>query len=120
MLRRALRYGSLAALWVDMLLLTPVALGILAAHGGIMGPLLAYPRLLALVPLLGLLCSVALVCYVSASRHLPLSLFGILGYVVPELLFWVALVFLGEAVAPGALWTYFPHWLAVGCVVLGG
>src|SRR3546814_1866013 len=69
MLRRALRYGSLAALWVDMLLLTPVALGILAAHGGIIGPLLAYPRLLALVPLLGLLSSVALVCYVSASRH---------------------------------------------------
>src|SRR3546814_8639310 len=96
MLRRALRYGSLAALWVDMLLLTPVALGILAAHGGIIGPLLAYPRLLALVPLLGLLSSVGLVFYVSASSPLPLNLFGILGYVDPVVLFWVALLFLGE------------------------
>src|SRR3546814_20538275 len=80
------------------------------------GPLLAYPRVLALVPLLGLLSSVALVCYVSASRHLPLSLFGILGYVEPVLLFWVALLFLGEDMAPGALWTYIPIWLAVGLI----
>src|SRR3546814_2332435 len=84
------------------------------------GPLLAYPRVLALVPLLGLLVSVALVCYVSASRHLPLSLFGILGYVEPVLLFWVALLFLGEDMAPGALWTYIPIWLAVGLIVVEG
>jgi chloramphenicol-sensitive protein RarD len=120
MLRRALRYGSLVALWVDMLILTPVALVILIAHGGILGPLFAAPRLWGLVPLLGLLSSAALACYMSASRRLPLSLFGILGYVEPALLFWVAVLLLDEGMAPGALWTYVPIWTAVGLIVVDG
>jgi len=120
MLRRALRFGSLVSLWVDMVLLAPLALGVLIGHGWILGPLLHYPRLLGLVPLLGVLSSVALVCYISASRLLPLGLFGLLGYVEPVLLFWVALLFLGEDMAPGALWTYIPIWMAVGLIVVEG
>lgn len=120
MLRRALRYGSLVALWVDMLILAPVALYILVTHGGILGPLFDAPRLWVLVPLLGLLSSTALACYMSASRRLPLSLFGILGYVEPALLFWVALLLLGEDMVPGALWTYVPIWMAVGLIVVEG
>lgn len=120
-LRRAMRFGSLAALWFDMLLLAPVALVILQSNeGGIIGPLMAYPRLLGLVPLLGLISSVALVSYISASRRLPLGLFGILGYVEPVLLFWVALLLLHEDMAPTAWWTYVPIWTAVVLVASEG
>lgn len=120
MLRRRLRYGSLLMLWVDMLLLVPAALAILIFHDGVVAPLLAHPRLLLLVPLMGVLSSVALACYISASRLLPMSLFGLLGYMEPVLLFWVALLLLGEGMAPGALWTYGPIWGAVGLITLQG
>lgn len=114
MLRRKLRLGSLAGLWFDMVLLTPAALFVLATQQpGLWTQLGAAPRLLGLIPLLGVLSSVALTCYLSASRMLPLALFGILGYVEPVLLFWVAFLFLGEPMAPGAWWTYAPIWAAV-------
>src|SRR3546814_13625595 len=40
-------------------------------------------------------------------------LFGILGYVEPVLLFWVAFLFLHEAVSYQAWFTYVPIWIAV-------
>lgn len=114
MLRRKIRLGSLAGLWFDMLLLTPLALIVLAAQAPGLGPqIAAAPRLLGLIPLLGVLSSAALICYLSASRLLPLALFGIMGYVEPVLLFWVAFLFLGEPMAPSAWWTYVPIWVAV-------
>lgn len=114
MLRRKLRLGSLAGLWFDMLLLTPAALFVLATQQpSLWTQLTAAPRLLGLIPLLGALSSVALTCYLSASRLLPLALFGLLGYVEPVLLFWVAFLFLGEPMAAGAWWTYAPIWAAV-------
>ncbi len=114
MLRRALRMGTLAALWVDMCFMLPVALFLL--HGQDMSvpqQFMRYPALFGLVPLLGLISSVALISYISASRMLPLGLFGILGYVEPVLLFWVAFLFLGESMPALAWFTYIPIWLAV-------
>ncbi|MBV6305252.1 EamA family transporter RarD [Candidimonas humi] len=114
MLRRKIRLGSLAGLWCDMLLLAPPALLVIATQQpSLWHQLATAPRLLGLIPLLGGLSSVALVCYLSASRMLPLALFGILGYVEPVLLFWVAFLFLGEPMAADAWWTYIPIWVAV-------
>src|SRR5690606_804792 len=73
----------------------------------------SFPRLFGQVPLLGLISSAALVAYISASRMLPLGLFGLLGYVEPVLLFWVAFLFLHEAVPHQAWFTYVPIWIAV-------
>lgn len=115
-LRRELREGSMGLLWFDMLFLAPVAvLLLLMADNGMtaFGQLVAYPRLLLLVPLLGLISSVALAGYISASRMLPFGLFGMLGYVEPILLFWVSVLLLGEPVEAAALFTYMPIWLAV-------
>ena len=114
MLRRKIRLGSLAGLWSDMLLLTPAALFVIATQQpSLWAQLVAAPRLLVLIPLLGVLSSVALTCYLSASRMLPLALFGLLGYVEPVLLFWVAFLLLGEPVAASAWLTYIPIWAAV-------
>lgn len=121
MLRRKMRIGSFCTLWFDMLFILPVAL--LVLHGQPMSVLeqfFRYPALFWMVPFLGLLSSAALVAYISASRLLPLGLFGILGYVEPVLLFWVAFLFLGENMQAQAWFTYIPIWIGVLLMVAEG
>lgn len=114
MLRRRLRIGSSSTLWFDMALLVPVAIYLLSIQDHtVAGVLISAPRLLVLLPLMGLISSVALVSYISASRMLPLGLFGILSYVEPVLLFWVAVLLLNEPMTFQAWFTYIPIWIAV-------
>jgi len=121
MLRRYLRIGSFSTLWFDMVLLVPAAVYVLYTDAlGVWHPFVVQPWLWLLVPIMGLISSVALVAYISASRKLPLGLFGILGYVEPVLLFWVALLLLHEPVSLQALFTYVPIWIAVGLVSVEG
>ena len=121
MLRRRLRMNSLAGLWFDMLLLLPIALWLLFdQEPGVLAQFSGRPVLWLLVPLLGVISSTALVCYLAASRRLPLGLFGILGYVEPVLLFWVAFLLLGEPVSAESLGTYLPIWLAVLLMAIEG
>lgn len=121
MLRRSLRMGSFCTLWFDMLFLLPVALVLLYSQDmSVLEQFTRYPGLFGLIPLLGLISSAALVSYISASRMLPLGLFGILGYVEPVLLFWVAFLFLGESMSGQAWLTYIPIWIAVLLMVAEG
>ena len=114
MLRRYLKMNSLAGLWFDMLLLAPVAVWLLAVQEpGMAQQFGERPLLWLLVPMLGVISSAALVCYLAASRRLPLGLFGILGYVEPVMLFWIAFLLLGEPVSAEEWWTYVPIWMAV-------
>lgn len=113
-LRRMLRMGTLSALWFDMLFMLPAAFWLLYIQdGNVVDQFGQNPGLWVLVPLLGLISSAALVSYVSASRKLPMGLFGILGYIEPVLLFWVAFLLLGEPMAASAWLTYIPIWMAV-------
>ena len=121
MLRRRLRVDSLTSLWFDMFFLLPVAVFVLQAQAGEMAHLFAdHPRLILQVPVLGLLSAVSLAMYLAASRILPLTLFGLLSYVEPVLLFWVAFLLMGEPVAPAQWLTYVPIWIAVGLVAAEG
>jgi chloramphenicol-sensitive protein RarD len=121
MLRRVLKMGSLSTLWFDMLLIAPAAVFILYSQDiSVLLQFTQAPQLLWLVPVLGLISSTALIGYISASRMLPLGLFGLLGYVEPVLLFWVAYLFLNEAVAPSAWLTYIPIWIAVALIAAEG
>lgn len=121
MLRRTLRMGSFCTLWFDMLFLLPIALALLYGQDmSVLEQFMRHPGLFGLVPLLGLISSAALISYISASRMLPLGLFGILGYVEPVLLFWVAFLFLDENMAGQAWFTYIPIWIAVLLMVAEG
>ncbi len=105
----------------DMFFLLPGALFILQAQElSTIQQLVSHPRLVLLIPLLGIISSVALVSYISASRQLPLGLFGLLGYVEPVLLFWVAFLFLDESMTLRAWFTYIPIWIAVALIVAEG
>jgi len=124
-LRRYLRVGTLVSLWFDFcLLLIPSVYVVLISTGAdganSLGLFISQPRFFWQVPFFGVLSAVALLSYIAASRKLPLGLFGLLGYVEPVLLFWVAFLLLGEPIAADEWWTYIPIWIAVGLLVFEG
>lgn len=121
MLRRYLQIGSLPALWFDFsFLLFPAIYLLYSQDIGLVARFVEAPRFFWQIPLFGLISSVALVGYLSASRLLPLGLFGLLSYTEPLLLFWVAFLLLGEPISAQEWWTYIPIWIAVGLLVTEG
>lgn len=118
-LRRRCRTDHLGGLWCDMCLLLPWAVYFVVQGPSSTQVLVDRPALYGLIPLLGLISASALIAYVLASRLLPFSLFGLLGYIEPVLLVGVALL-LGESIGPDQWWTYLPIWAAVLILVLEG
>ena len=112
MLRRWMRLDALSGFVLEMLVLAPLAIWLIHAHGPV-GVFDQAPQLWWLLPGLGLLSALAFGAMMAASRLLPLGLFGILSYVEPVLLFALAVLLLGETFDPLQLWTYAPIWLAV-------
>ncbi|GAC1320702.1 MAG: EamA family transporter RarD [Collimonas sp.] len=117
-LRRKINADPVVSFAFEMTLLLPVAAIMLYARDSL--PVIAHrPDMwLFLLPGLGLLSTLALGAYLGASRLLPMALFGILGYVEPVLLVGVAILFLGESMAPGQLATYIPIWCAVALTAM--
>ena len=112
-LRRKLGGDSLATFALEVLLLLPAALPIIALSAGAQAAL-RQPLLWALLlPGLGALSTIALASYLKSSRLLPMALFGILGYVEPVLLVLFSVTFLGESLTVQELGTYVPIWIAV-------
>jgi chloramphenicol-sensitive protein RarD len=112
-LRRKIKHDSLALFTVEMILLLPVAVAMIVTGGSLT---LISGRLdmwLLLLPGLGALSTLALASYLTASRLLPVALFGILGYVEPVLLVLVSITLLGETLSAAQLATYIPIWIAV-------
>ncbi|MBZ5487423.1 EamA family transporter RarD [Halomonas aquamarina] len=116
-LRRATHTNHLGGLWFDMLLALPVSVHFILSGGEVVGA----PGIesSSWVLGLGLLSALALVCQALSAPLLNLSLFGLLVYVEPLLLFLVALC-LGESVGPGEWPTYIALWLAVAVLCLEG
>lgn len=72
------------------------------------------------IPLLGIITAIAFAAYFSASRLLPLGLFGLLGYVEPILLAVVSILFLHENISPEHLIPYGLIWGAVCVLIIEG
>jgi chloramphenicol-sensitive protein RarD len=112
-LRRKIGGDSLATFALEILLLLPVAIVVIALSPGAQAAL-QRPLLWALLlPGLGALSTIALASYLAASRLLPMTLFGILGYVEPVLLVLFSVTLLGESLSARQIGTYAPIWMAV-------
>lgn len=72
------------------------------------------------IPLLGIVTAVAFAAYFSASRLLPLGLFGLLGYVEPILLAIVSILFLHETISAEHIIPYAFIWGSVCLLILEG
>ena len=111
-LRKRAATDNLGGLWLDMLLLIPVAFWFVQSGEQGFDVASHRPALYVLIPLLGGISALALISYILASRMLAFSLFGLLSYVEPVLLVFVALL-LGESITAGQWMTYLPIWMAV-------
>lgn len=112
-LRRWSRLEAITGFALEMALMCPAAILILLSLGKAGWGVISQPVFWLLLPGLGIISTVALVCYLSASRLLPLGLLGVLGYVEPVLLFLLAVLMLGEPLTADRLLTYVPIWIAV-------
>lgn len=112
-LRRISKMEPVSGFALEMMLIFPVALGLLYQQGEAGWGVLAQPLFWPLLAGLGLISSVALLLNITASHLLPMGLWGLLGYVEPALLFLLAITFLGEPLSADRLLTYGPIWLAV-------
>lgn len=117
--RRKLGTDHLAGHWMDLVLLVPAALWYALRTPSSLGLFAEHAHLWGMIPALGIVSAVALALYMSASRLLPLGLFGLLSYVEPVLLALAALL-LGERIATAQWFTYGPIFMAVAVLVLDG
>jgi len=118
-LRRHYTIEALPGLFLETLLVLPVC-AILLWFVADFGMFLQSPRFFWQLPMLGILSAAGLMCYLSASRLLPMALFGLLSYVEPVLLFAVAVLLLDEPFTPAQWLTYGPIWMAVGLLAIEG
>ncbi|MDY7218830.1 EamA family transporter RarD [Denitrificimonas sp. JX-1] len=116
MLRRWMAFDSFSGLFLEMLLLAPVAIYLIINYAPL-GSFLTAPHLWYLLPGLGVLSALAFAAMLGASHALPLGLMGILSYIEPVLLFFMSVFWAGEIVESGEWLTYIPIWFAVLLVV---
>jgi chloramphenicol-sensitive protein RarD len=118
-LRSRFKVDNLGGLWFDMLLMTPLALYFALAGEGLAQMTGLQFQLPLLILILGFLSASALISYILASRMLPFSLFGLLGYVEPVLLVLVAFL-IGETIAEQEWPTYLAIWLSLSVLAVEG
>lgn len=119
-LRRVQPIPVLSAFFIENVLLFPVAWWACVHYGYVDHPF-AYSTV-SLMQFLGLgaIGSLGMLCYLSASRKLPMVLFGLLSYLEPPLLLLVGLFAVGEAIRPGEGPTYIMISAAMAVLVLEG
>ena len=119
MLRRHLQVRAVLSLWFDCgFLFVPALYVLFTQEHSLWYTFSTWPRYYWQVPVFGVISSIALAFYLSSSRLLPLSLFGLLGYIEPILLFWVAFLLLDEPIQAHEWWTYIPIWISVALVIV--
>lgn len=111
-LRRLLGTADAGGTFCDVLFMLPVGIWFLFTSAPPAESWAVNPHLWWAVPGLGLISGVATVAYFWAAELLPFGLFGLLSYVEPVLLVFVALL-IGSPFAPIELLGYIPIWLAV-------
>lgn len=116
-LRRWLQIQPIPGYLLEMGIILPLAI-VTIIYTNPFSTLQARPVLWLLAPGLGLLTAIALATLLASSRLLPVTLFGILSYVEPALLFAFAIIILKEPLTQTDLWTYIPIWLAILFVII--
>ncbi|MDR1124762.1 MAG: EamA family transporter RarD [Deltaproteobacteria bacterium] len=117
--KKHIKTEGLGGLLSDMTLMLPAAVWIIWQSPTELTVFTRHPKLFFLLPLLGVISSMAVAFFVTAGRILPMSIFGLLSYMEPVLLVLVALI-LGERIPPGEMPTYALVFAAIALLALGG
>ena len=70
-----------------------------------------------LLPALGLVSAIGLSANLKSSQQIPVSVFAVLSYLEPTLLFLIAIFWLNTQVSPSDYFTYVPIWASL--ILLG-
>lgn len=120
LMRRKLAVPPITGLLSDLVLLLPIVIAILIQSDGLT-MLSAAPKLWYLLPLLGIISTGAMSLTMSASRYLPVSLFGTLCYLEPVFLFIFSLTILSaHAEESGSTIMYAMLFVALVLMVIDG
>ena len=106
MIRKKIVSSTLSCFLFENLLILPGAILFLYLDNSFIPTVTSTSGMSWLLPGLGLLSTCAMLVYVSASKLLPVSVFGLLGYVEPALIFAVAILVLGEPISTEQWLTY--------------
>lgn len=117
--RRRLGVDHVGGMWLEMIVLLPVALVILAGGGTAAAVESGGVSVALAVAGVGVLSGIALLLYILASKILTLGIFGLLSYAEPVFLTAAAII-LGESIGADEWWTYIPIWIAVGILAFDG
>jgi chloramphenicol-sensitive protein RarD len=111
-IRKQVSIAAVEGLFVETLLMSPLALGWLVyTHGGGFGQYGA--RVDSFLLGAGVMTVVPLICYVLASRQMPLTSLGLVFYLGPSCQLLVAVCFLGEPLNPIQLFSFGLVWLGL-------
>lgn len=120
-IRRKQGVGALTGLFVDTSLIAPVcAFWLMTQETHTLWTVLGGGLLFFKVAGLGAISILALQTNLEANRLLPNTIFGLLSYLEPALLFVIAITLLGGAFSMSMLGTFGLIWLAIGCLLVQG
>lgn len=120
-MRRKQGVRALTGLTLDVSLIAPVCLVVLLFFGSENWSVVTSSwGLIVKVFGLGMISVLALQLNLEANRLLPTSLFGMLGYLEPALLFVLAITVLGGAFTMGMFVSFGLIWLGIGCLLVQG
>lgn len=120
LLRRAQGIPVLHGLAIDLCLITPFALWYVLGRSDVVSHLVHMPKYWLLVPSLGVMSALSMSANLKASALLSVSVFSMLSYVEPALLFLLSVTVLKSPVSEGAYLTYGLIWSGLGLLLLNG
>jgi chloramphenicol-sensitive protein RarD len=121
-LRKTATVGSAAGLFVETLLLSPLAVGFLLVSAAMNGGwgLQAEPGHLLLLLLTGPATAVPLLLFAYAVQRLRLTTMGMLQYIAPSIALVLAVTLFGETLNPTRLLSFGLIWLSLVVFTLDG
>ncbi len=115
LLRKTIPVDSILGLFTETLLLFPFAIGYmvwLASHNELV-LLNASTGLSLLLLAAGIVTSLPLLCFTSATQRLSLLYIGLMQYIAPSISFLIAIFYFGETLDSDRLVTFAMIWLAL-------
>jgi chloramphenicol-sensitive protein RarD len=117
-MRRKQGIRALTGLFFDLSIIAPICLIWIISTDAI--DVASNGVLLAKAVGLGAISVLAMATNLQAGQLLPVSLFGMLSYLEPVLLFFLSITVLGAVFSPSMLISYGLIWLAVMCLIIQG
>ena len=118
--RKTMRIPALQGITLDISLISIPCVIYLIYQGDTFSLVISESRYWYLLPSLGIVSAISLSANLKSSQKIPISIFAVLSYIEPALLFLIAVFILNTAISTSDLFTYVPIWLSLGLLGING